>query len=56
METSLLRLVYGLLEIQGICNFTSRDMGFYQILLPWIWTTVFNIFVTFRDAGNFENY
>ena len=34
----------GVLGIQDVCHFTSRS-----ILLPGIWDTVFNIFVTFRD-------
>ena len=27
----LWRLVYGVIEIYGICHFTSRDMGYYLI-------------------------
>ena len=36
------------LGIQGICHFTSMDIGYYPI-----WETVFNILVTFRDIEYF---
>ena len=39
----------GVLGIQGICHFTSRDIGYYPNLLPGIWDTASNIFITFRD-------
>ena len=38
------------LGIQDICHFTTRDIGYYPFLLPGIWDTVFNIFVTFRHT------
>ena len=51
------------LRIQGICQSTSRDMGYYQfyfqgygilfILLPGIWDNVFNISVYFQGYGIF---
>ena len=34
--------------------FYFQGYGILSILLPGIRNTVFNIFVTFRDVGNFE--
>ena len=42
-------LRFGVLGIQDIYHFTSRDIGYYPFLLPGIWDTWFNIFVTSRD-------
>ena len=42
----------GVLGIQDICHFTSRDIGYYPFLLPGIWDTGFNIFVTSKDIEN----
>ena len=39
----------GVLGIQDICHFTSRDIGYYPFVLPGIWDTWFNIFVTSWD-------
>ena len=54
----------GVLGIQNICHFTSRDIGYYpfyfqgyrilSILLPGIWDTVFNNLVTFTDIEYLE--
>ena len=45
----------GVFGIQDICHFTSEDIGYYPFLRPWIWDTVFNILVIFRDIENLEN-
>ena len=39
----------GVLGIQDICHFTSRDIGYFSFLLPGIWDTMFN----FRDTAIF---
>ena len=39
----------------GYYPFYFKGYGILFILLLGIWDTVFNIFVTFWDIGNFEN-
>ena len=38
----------------GYLPFYFQGYGILSILLPGIWDTMFNIYVTFRDIGNFE--
>ena len=55
----------GVLGIQGISHFTSRDIGYYpfyfqgyrilSILLPGIWDTVFNILLLSGILNILEN-
>ena len=50
-------LIVGVLRIQDICHFTSRNMSYYPFfLLSVIWNRVINIFVYFQEYRMFWKF